>query len=238
MWSPRSLAAISEYEDSGLRLEVGLRRVLHLRFACLNFDKASWRSLGLPYLDFLDIPFPNTRLTQSFPFPKVTKNGTKNIKDVIRFFDAVHRRLPPEKDEVNPLLLDHILSQMLMGQYYQGLPKSGGADSIMRIGDKIALYFQCNNTKRVTAEQVSEEVGKCIAQGWTIYLVVVCSQGHNVVNAPGLLEELDMTYEDRGVNVVLLSALSVSMFLGAANLTAMASSSLVVDSQSRLPSSI
>jgi len=231
--SVRSLFAIKEHDEKGSRLEAGARRVLHLRFRwgpCSN-----WDDVGLPSLINANVPFPTVPLRSSYAFPKIAKNNPWREADVAAFMDASHSA--PDDDVSNTRIefaltaLPIIFKKMHNGQWYQSLPKAGCADSHIKCAPRVVVDFQFKNTCYGMNELgARKEAKKSVADGFTVYLVIVCVEGN------GALEDkvLEDKVEFPGVTVILLSKKSVQCFLGENLVETYSSATALVDSKVRL----
>lgn len=229
--SVRSLHAISQHDNKGDRLERAFRRVLQLR--CSLAPYPDWTSISLSALDVHCFPFPKPPLTACYPFPKISRSGKKvwHNSDLRSFMTAAHDGSIVEGAVVCsmfvPAALPSLFALMEIGQYYQTLPMSGSADSLIRCATDTVLCFQFKNYQDPFKEkELEDEVVKCAAAGWKVYLVVVCTAG-NTVN-----DDYHRTIHD--VSVLVLSAASVEHFMGHKTVDKMSGRSALEDSQIRI----
>ena len=228
-WSPRSLLSIKEYENPGDRLEVGFRRVLHLR---LSLGGASnWDTVGLGFLDAF-VPYPKNQLVHTYPFPKIVSVANVPEGSMANFMTSVHSS---SYEDVNRVIfprssLPDLCSLMELGQYYQPLPRSSSADAKIRCSDRAMCDFQFKNfAKPLKYSEVVAEVDKVKMDGWCVFLVIICSAGHEVDGG------VNVHVRVKNVDVLLLSKTSVELFFGKNALSTIANSpSLLEDLMKRL----
>jgi U4/U6 small nuclear ribonucleoprotein SNU13 len=211
--SIRSLASIAEHADAGSRLECGLRRVLHLRFM---LKPSNWKDCCLSILDDIGVPFPAAvPREKSYCFPKMVTKSKCSSEDVANFVKAVHSGDDTCLLTQFPLdAMPALCNLMEIGQYYQPLPRSKSADAKMRVGNRVMLDFQMKNfVTPLTRSQLNEEVSKSRMEGWRVYLLIVCSSGHQVT-ADG--EDCVEQWTEGGLSVtcVVLSKNSFRLLFG------------------------
>ena len=234
----KSLIAISEHEDSASRLECGFRRVLHMRFSLL--DPNSWSDVGLPFLGQCGAPYPSDKFKSSYPFPKISQQCEKYSQNaLLKFMQNVHdgdfsaQRQVTFPQEAMSMLYE----SMKIGQYYQPLPKSGSADAKIRLRDNIMLDIQFKNQiKAFTLPQLIDEARKSVVEsdGWTVYLLIVCSSGHDIEDKESLKVGHDLIEMHSGVHCIVLSEESVARFFGIHGIDGIKGGSLLFDTATRL----
>ena len=86
----KSLFSISEIDKKGSRLEVGFRRVLHLRY--IFSPQSCWKVIAFSFLDQTNVPFPSAMMTSAFVFPKIVNHFTTEVgnAEVETFIKAIH----------------------------------------------------------------------------------------------------------------------------------------------------
>ena len=190
-WSPRSLLAISAYENQGDRLECGFRRILHLRAALSSqLGSSDWASLGLPFLDHASVPFPRN-IECAFPFPKIVSQSASPDSSfevgAVELMEYVHSRathLDVQQQQFPRTLLPALYALMRIGLYYQPLPRSQGADALIRCTEDVICNFQFkNSSKPLSDADVESEARNCgpvESSKWKSFLILVPSGGHSV----------------------------------------------------------
>ena len=105
------------------------------------------------------------------------------------------------------------------------------ADSHIKCAPRAVVKFQFKNTSNGMDESAAKkEAIKSVAEGFAVYLVIVCVKGNNSPD--------DKIFEDKasfpGVTVILLSKASVQYFLGKSLVETFSSASALVESTVRL----
>lgn len=227
--SINSLMVISTQDNPGSRLECGFRRILRLRFQLSPC--ANWSDVGLSFLHINNFPFPQAKMERAYAFPKIAKDHSWSFEEVRNFMAGSHTINTNiiTKSEFSAKALPRIYDLMQIGQYYQPLPLSKSADALVRCSDKEIIVFQCKNLKKeFKLIHLAEEAEKCIADGWQVYMVVICPTGHDHLNGENVIHIY------KGVTVALLSKASVSSFLGTDAVREIESTSLISDVMGRL----
>jgi hypothetical protein len=199
------------------------------------YPSGTWVNVGLPFLGEIGVPFPSEKLVASFIFPKIAKSNRLE-HEAIHFMNYAHGESDNDMEPVKAVfptnMIANFYSLMKIGQYYQPLPLSGSADSLIRCSKTTVVCFQFKNFQDpFTFKMLGDEVMKCKCDDneWKIYLILVCMAGHNVTS-----DGCDHSLVHEGVNVVLLSTASVQQFLGDRTCIAFSSSSMCADNRSRL----
>lgn len=213
----KSLCAIAQYEDKGGRLESAARRAFFIRCSS-TLPIINWTSLHLPTLDKEGIVFPEILPKKCFLFPKICKDNEWSESEVNNTMTIFHQNtisLFKFKSEFSKFALPSICKNMLIGQYYQGLPRSGSADAIMRLNDNTVLEIQYKNYKEPIkrSEIIKHELDKSSINDFNCYLVVICISGHDES------EDIDLVFSPENSDsfirkVVVLSRKSVLYYLG------------------------
>eukprot|EP01031_Cornospumella_fuschlensis_P040507 gene40507-49373_t len=227
--SIRSLISIAEYDNPGLRLEIGFRRVLILRFRV--YRPASWTLACLPFLDSLNVPFPQVSFENCFPFPKISTQVSEAPEALEDFMHKVHAgEHDCERKSFPPSSLPALSAMMREGQYYQLLPLSSSADAKIRLNENGLLDLQFKNfVKPFTKSQLKEEIPKSRIDGWVVYLVIICSAGHSLSKTGA-----DWFNEEDGINCIVLSKESVELYFGKHAIESISSKPLIEDVSTRL----
>jgi hypothetical protein len=210
---------VSEDDKGPSQLLVsGLRRILLLR---LSMGATNWTGLGLPILDSM-VPFPETKHERSYyPFPQLVKKCERTEAEARQCMHEIHHG-----QTTSPSSLSHtsysseclpwLYDEMEIGQYYQPLVGStSSADAFIRCSERNIIYFQFKNFQSPFPESsLEEEIVKCSVNGWSVCLVIVCSEGHSITSD----DRRDYLVTRDGVDVVVLAKNSVAGFCGAAAL--------------------
>lgn len=211
------------YSEPGDRLETGFRRVLFLRLLVL--DASNWSHIGLAYLEKRLVPFlaQDVDVTNIFNFPKISTSARGTVSMAQQFMDVAHQEwteeavLNPDRTAIQPsrqvfgrAFLKELSALIKIGQYYLPLPRSSAADSKMRIGPTTMIDWQFKNfMSPISQKDIENETKLCGIVGWTVYLIIVCTAGHEVNDGE------DSSFTVNGVNVIALSTSgSVATFLG------------------------
>ena len=231
----RSLFAIAQYEDNGGRLESAARRSFFIR--CSITKPTTWKSLNLSILDDEGIVFPKTSPTAIFPFPKICKKNKWTELEVIETMKYFHEKVFSDqiKTEFSIDALPEICGHMLIGQYYQSLPRSGSADALIRLNDNTILEIQFKNYQNPInrSEIINNELEKSSIDGWNCYLIVICTSGHNESECNDLVFSPE-SKNNFVMKVVVLSRQSVIKYLGLGTVNAIGSISSVSDLVERM----
>jgi hypothetical protein len=220
----RSLISISSNSSAGNRLECAFRRAFHLRHCLLS--PINWTDSCLRFLDDCGVPFPAYIANEVRVFPKISSGGSSKKADVLSFMEQAVRESDENnhgKVEFTTRMMPIICDLMTVGYYYESLPMPGSADAKIRISRRVMVDLQFKNLpKPFTKSQLETAVPKSRMVGWTVILVIICSQGHN-------LSSSDHTEFMEGVQCVLLSRSSVASFFGDQGLQNIQSQRLLAD---------
>ena len=244
-WATSSLRNIVNYSEPGDRLETGFRRVLFLRLSVL--DASNWSHIGLEYLDESSVPFlaDNVDVANIFNFPKISTSARGSVDTAEQFMDIAHKEWreeavldpdrtasqPPDRQVFAPAFLEKLSTLMKIGQYYLPLPRSSSADAKIRVGPRTMIDWQFKNfMSPISQEDIEKEATLCSITGWTVFLVIVCTAGHDVNDGE------NSSFTVNGVNVIALSSGSVSTFLGPDFVKRLKSEGMTVDQAKRLSS--
>jgi hypothetical protein len=168
-------------------------------------------------------------------FPKIAKKNPWREEDVVAFMNASHNApddgVSDTRSEFALAALPSIFERMREGQLYQSLPKAGCADSHIKCAPRVVVNFQFKTTSNGMDESnARKEAVKSVAEGFSVYLVIVCVEGNGTLH--------DKVFEDEtefpGVTVILLSKASVQNFLGESLVETFSSATALVDSGVRV----
>lgn len=244
-WATASLRNIVNYSEPGDRLETGFRRVLFLRLSVL--DASNWSAIGLEYLDKCGVPFlaEDVDVTDMFNFPKISTSARGSADTAEKFMAIAHTewkeesvfdpdratsQLPP-RQVFPPSFLEQLSTLMKIGQFYLPLPRSSSADAKMRVGQNIMIDWQFKNfMSPIKQTTIETEARQCGIAGWTVYLIIICTAGHEVNHGN------DSSFSVDGVTVIALSKSSVSKYLGPDFVEKLRSKGLAADQTKRLSS--